>query len=177
MVYGRVNKPFPLVQCTLLVLPNGVFSDAPVKCRPGGSVADPERFDGDPDPTFHADTDPNPDPDPNCFSQRKKKQFRQKLKLIFQKLAMGNFLSNNDLIDKKHRYQWGGEVVGQVQIWIRQNDADSLDPDPQDRPVDPWNARLYTELQKQTKVDSQCTFFNYSVEYKHAAYLPNPTVI
>ena len=28
------------------------------------SVADPERFDADPDPTFQADEDPEPDPDP-----------------------------------------------------------------------------------------------------------------
>ena len=26
------------------------------------SVVDPERFDADPDPTFHADADPDPDP-------------------------------------------------------------------------------------------------------------------
>ena len=30
------------------------------------SVADPERFDVDPDPTFHADEDPG-DTDPNMF--------------------------------------------------------------------------------------------------------------
>ena len=29
------------------------------------SVADPERFDADPDPTFKADADPDPAPDPN----------------------------------------------------------------------------------------------------------------
>ena len=29
------------------------------------SVADPERFDTDPDPAFQADADPEPDPDPN----------------------------------------------------------------------------------------------------------------
>ena len=29
------------------------------------SVADPERFDTDPDPTFQADTDPEPEPDPD----------------------------------------------------------------------------------------------------------------
>ena len=27
---------------------------------PANSVADPERFDADPDPTFQADADPNP---------------------------------------------------------------------------------------------------------------------
>ena len=31
---------------------------------PLSSVADPERFDMDPDPTFHADVDPDPAPDP-----------------------------------------------------------------------------------------------------------------
>ena len=33
------------------------------------SVADPERFDADPDPTFQADADPDPEPDrdPNFF--------------------------------------------------------------------------------------------------------------
>ena len=34
------------------------------------TVADPERFDADPDPTFHADADPDPtfhaDADPIC---------------------------------------------------------------------------------------------------------------
>ena len=28
------------------------------------SVADPERFDADPDPTFRGDADPDPAPDP-----------------------------------------------------------------------------------------------------------------
>ena len=32
------------------------------------SVADPERFDADPDPTFQADADPDPAPDPNPFT-------------------------------------------------------------------------------------------------------------
>ena len=31
------------------------------------SVADPERFDANPDPTFQAD--PDPDPDPNPFTR------------------------------------------------------------------------------------------------------------
>ena len=30
------------------------------------NVADPERFDADPDPTFQADADPDPAPDPKC---------------------------------------------------------------------------------------------------------------
>ena len=47
-------------------------------------MADPERFDADPDPTFHADADPN--------------FFLQNLKKIFT----GNFLSKNYLIDKKN---------------------------------------------------------------------------
>ena len=32
--------------------------------RPLSSVADPERFDADADPTFQADADPDPDPNP-----------------------------------------------------------------------------------------------------------------
>ena len=32
--------------------------------RDAGSVADPERFDADPYPTFHADADPDAAPDP-----------------------------------------------------------------------------------------------------------------
>ena len=36
--------------------------------RPHGSVADPERFDADQDPTFQADAYPAPEPDPNFFS-------------------------------------------------------------------------------------------------------------
>ena len=31
-------------------------------------MADPERFDADPDPTFHADADPAQDQDPIFFS-------------------------------------------------------------------------------------------------------------
>ena len=33
----------------------------PVSYTPRSSVADPERFDADPDPTFQADADPAPD--------------------------------------------------------------------------------------------------------------------
>ena len=34
-------------------------------------MADPERFDADPDPTFQADADPDPDLDPNTFTRVK----------------------------------------------------------------------------------------------------------
>ena len=37
-------------------------------------MADPERFDADPDPTFKADADP--DPDPNPFTRVKKIFFK-----------------------------------------------------------------------------------------------------
>ena len=40
-------------------------------------MADPERYDADPDPTFHADGDPDPAPDtdPNFFLSRVRKVF------------------------------------------------------------------------------------------------------
>ena len=44
-------------------------------------MADPERFDADPDPTFQADTDP----DPNPFT-RVKKKFLQIFNYCFQSL-------------------------------------------------------------------------------------------
>ena len=48
------------------------------------SVADPERFDADPDSTFQADADPNPDPapDPNPFT-RVRHFFSSNLQLLF----------------------------------------------------------------------------------------------
>ena len=36
------------------------------------SVADPERFGADPDPTFQADADPDPDPTFLCLGEIKK---------------------------------------------------------------------------------------------------------
>ena len=61
-------------------------------------MADPERFNVDPDPTFHADADPD-----SIFFGRDTKNVRSKPSTFFskivQKLVMGNFLSNNDLID------------------------------------------------------------------------------
>ena len=45
------------------------------------SVADPERFDADPDPTFHADADP----DPNFCSSGEKKNVLQNLQIFFTK--------------------------------------------------------------------------------------------
>ena len=53
------------------------------------SVADPERFDADPDPTFQADADP----DPNPFT-RVRNFFLQIFNYCFQslpKLVMCNF--------------------------------------------------------------------------------------
>ena len=70
-----------------------------------GSVADPERFDADPDPTFQTDTDPDldPDPDRNPFT-RVRNFFLQFFNYCFQnnvtivskvKLVMCNFHSKN----------------------------------------------------------------------------------
>ena len=56
-------------------------------------MADPERFDADPDPTFQADADP----DPNPFT-RVRNFFLQIFNYCFQslpKLVMCNFLSKN----------------------------------------------------------------------------------
>ena len=61
------------------------------------SVADPERFNADPDPTFQADADP----DPNFFTNREsKKKFLKIFTYAFQNLnqiLLSNFLSNNAL--------------------------------------------------------------------------------
>ena len=62
-------------------------------------MADPERFDADPDPTFYADADPDPN-----FLARKRKKFFKIFNYIFQyltKLVMCNFLNNNYLINKQ----------------------------------------------------------------------------
>ena len=56
-----------------------------------GSVADQERFDADPDPTFQADADPNP-------IIRVQKKFSSNLPLLFPKSSKTwhcNFLSKN----------------------------------------------------------------------------------
>ena len=37
-------------------------------------MADPDRFDADLDPTFHADADPAPNPDPKYFLARANKK-------------------------------------------------------------------------------------------------------
>ena len=58
-------------------------------------MADPERFDADPDPTFHADADP--DPKKFLLGGEKKNVF-QIFKFVLHnltKLVMCNFLSNN----------------------------------------------------------------------------------
>ena len=51
-------------------------------------MADPERFDADPDPTFQADADPDPapdlDPEPNPFT-RVKIFSSSNLQLLFPK--------------------------------------------------------------------------------------------
>ena len=44
-------------------------------------MADPERFDADPDPTFHADTDPDPK-----FSSRKEIKISSKSSPIRSKI-------------------------------------------------------------------------------------------
>ena len=49
-------------------------------------MADPERFDADPDPTFQADADPDPAPDPNPFS-RVRHFFLQIFNYCFQSLS------------------------------------------------------------------------------------------
>ena len=56
-------------------------------------MADPERFDADPDPTFQADADP----DPNPFT-RVKNKISSNLQLLFPKFPKTchcNFLSKN----------------------------------------------------------------------------------
>ena len=60
------------------------------------SVADPERFDADPDPTFQADADQALDPDPNPFTRVN--IFFANLQLYFSKSPKTchcNFLSKN----------------------------------------------------------------------------------
>ena len=47
-------------------------------------MADPDRFDADPDPTFHADADPAPNPDPKYFLARENKEIcHPNLQLFF----------------------------------------------------------------------------------------------
>ena len=63
-------------------------------------MADPDRFDADPDPTFHADADPAPNPDPKYFLAREnKKNLSSKSSTFFlhnlTKLVTCNFLCNN----------------------------------------------------------------------------------
>ena len=56
-------------------------------------MADPERFDADPDPTFQADADPDPSP----FT-RVRKKISSNLQLLFPKSSKTchcNFLSKN----------------------------------------------------------------------------------
>ena len=52
-------------------------------------MADPERFDADPDPTFQADADPDPapdlDPEPNPFSRVQEIFSSSNLQLLFPK--------------------------------------------------------------------------------------------
>ena len=65
-------------------------------------LADPEGFDADPDPTFHADADP----EPHIFSWRERTNFFRILNCsicfqILQNLScVCNVLCNNDQIDK-----------------------------------------------------------------------------
>ena len=49
-------------------------------------MADPERFDVVPDPTFHADGDPDPDlaPDPKRFSYEEKIFSSKSLRICFK---------------------------------------------------------------------------------------------
>ena len=72
------------------------------------SVADPERFDVDPDPTFHADEDPG-DTDPNMFYS---------FTYSFQNLPPNfdcNFLSNN---------AGGGVKRWWVRVWRSRDEKD-----------------------------------------------------
>ena len=49
-------------------------------------MADRERFDADPDPTFHADEDP----DPKFFLARERKKIPQDFQLFFPKSYSNN---------------------------------------------------------------------------------------
>ena len=56
-------------------------------------MADPERFDADPDPAFQADAEPDPNPNPNPFT-RVRNSFLQIFIYCFlglPKLVMYNF--------------------------------------------------------------------------------------
>ena len=61
-----------------------------VTCLHSNSVADPERFDADPDPTFQADADL----DPNPFSRVRNFFFNYCFQSL-PKLVICNFFSKN----------------------------------------------------------------------------------
>ena len=54
-------------------------------------MADPERFDMDPDPTFHADADP----DPTLFSLKEQTNSSKSSPILSKIVPNCNFLSNN----------------------------------------------------------------------------------
>ena len=62
------------------------------------SVADPERFDANPDPTFQADADPDPASDPNPFT-RVRNVFLQISNYCFQSLPKPFLSFSNFLFD------------------------------------------------------------------------------
>ena len=58
-------------------------------------MANPERFDVDPDPTFHADADPYPDLKKLTKGEKKFFKIFNYCFEILTKLVMCNFLSKN----------------------------------------------------------------------------------
>ena len=55
----------------------GEWKNTTTGSSPRSSVADPECFDADPDPTFHADVDPAPNPDQILLARKRKQIFFQ----------------------------------------------------------------------------------------------------
>ena len=90
MLWSRCqNYLRPGAGAELILINTAVFTA--VSLEVASSVADPERFNADPDPTFQADA--APDPDPNPFT-RVINFFSSNLQLLFpksSKLVMCNF--------------------------------------------------------------------------------------
>ena len=96
MLWSRCqNYLRPGAGAELILINTAVFTA--VSLEVASSVADPERFNADPDPTFQADADP----DPNFFTNREsKKKFLKIFTYAFQninQILLSNFLSNNAL--------------------------------------------------------------------------------
>ena len=60
-------------------------------------MADPERFDADPDPIFHADVDP----DPNILAREKNFSFFEIINYFLPKSSKSKIFQN---LSKNHRY-------------------------------------------------------------------------